>query len=390
MPDLSAAQFLLLQGAQLFAPEDRGTCDVLVANGKIIAVDRHIPPDTVPDCTLIPLHGRLLCPGFIDQHVHLIGGGGEAGPTTRTPEVTLSRLTEAGITTVVGLLGTDSITRHPESLLAKTRALNEEGITAWMLTGAYHVPSPTITGSVEKDVALIDRVIGVKCAVSDHRSSAPDAYHLASMAAASRVGGLLGGKPGVSVFHMGSSNKGLQPLYDILQNSDVPIGKLLPTHVNRSEYLFEQALAFARKGGVIDITSGIPGPVTPAEGIARAVGAGVPLAQVTLSSDGNGSQPLFDAAGNLTGIGVAGFTSLLETLQTLVQRHGFSLTDALRPLTTSVAAFLGLSTKGEIAPGHDADLLVLTPELRIEQVFARGKCMVADGKACVKGTFESA
>lgn len=192
MPDLSAAEFTLLQGAHLFAPEDRGICDVLLANGKIIAVGAGIPGDIVPDCTVINLSGRMLCPGFIDQHVHLIGGGGEAGPTTRTPEVSLSRLTEAGITTVVGLLGTDSVSRHPASLLAKTRALNEEGITAWMLTGAYHVPSPTITGSVEKDVALIDRVIGVKCAVSDHRSAAPSGNQLASMAAESRVGGLLG------------------------------------------------------------------------------------------------------------------------------------------------------------------------------------------------------
>lgn len=388
MSDLSAAEFTLLQGAHLYAPEDRGICDVLLANGKIIAVDSAIPTDIVPDCTVIDLHGRILCPGFIDQHVHLIGGGGEAGPTTRTPEVTLSRLTEAGITTVIGLLGTDSVTRHPESLLAKTRALNEEGITAWMLTGAYHVPSPTITGSVEKDVALIDRVIGVKCAVSDHRSAAPGDYQLASMAAQSRVGGLLGGKPGVSVFHMGSSKKGLQPLYDILENSDVPMGKLLPTHVNRSEFLFDQALAFALKGGTIDITSGIPGPVTPPEGIARAVKAGVPLTQVTLSSDGNGSQPLFDAAGNLTGIGVAGFDSLLQTLHALVNDYGFTLTDALRPLTTSVATFLSLAGKGEILPGRDADLLVMTPELRIEQVYARGKRMVVDGKACVKGTFE--
>ncbi|ECD5488474.1 beta-aspartyl-peptidase [Salmonella enterica subsp. enterica serovar Brijbhumi] len=310
MPDLSAAEFTLLQGAHLFPPEDRGICDVLLANGKIIAVGADIPGDIVPDCTVINLSGRMLCPGFIDQHVHLIGGGGEAGPTTRTPEVSLSRLTEAGITTVVGLLGTDSVSRHPASLLAKTRALNEEGITAWMLTGAYHVPSPTITGSVEKDVALIDRVIGVKCAVSDHRSAAPSGNQLASMAAESRVGGLLGGKPGVSVFHMGSSKKGLQPL--------------------------------------------------------------------------------FDAAGNLTGIGVAGFESLLETLQTLVNHYGFSLTDALRPLTTSVAAFLSLDGKGEIRPGNDADLLVFSEDLRIEQVYARGKRMVNEGKACVKGTFEPA
>ncbi len=217
MIDYSAAGFTLLQGAHLYAPEDRGICDVLIANGKIIAVASNIPSDIVPDCTVVDLSGQILCPGFIDQHVHLIGGGGEAGPTTRTPEVALSRLTEAGITSVVGLLGTDSISRHPESLLAKTRALNEEGISSWMLTGAYHVPSRTITGSVEKDVesllaktralneegisswmltgayhvpsrtitgsvekdvAIIDRVIGVKCAISDHRSAAPDVYEM--------------------------------------------------------------------------------------------------------------------------------------------------------------------------------------------------------------------
>ncbi len=376
MPDLSAAEFTLLQGAHLFAPEDRGICDVLLANGKIIAVGADIPGDIVPDCTVINLSGRMLCPGFIDQHVHLIGGGGEAGPTTRTPEVSLSRLTEAGITTVVGLLGTDSVSRHPASLLAKTRALNEEDHRR-MLTGAYHVPSPTITGSVEK-VALIDRVIGVKCAVSDHRSAAPGGINSPAWPPNHALAACWGKL--VSAFSYGQQQKGLQPLYDITENSDVPIGKLLPTHVNRSESLFEQALAFALKGGVIDITTSIPDPVAPAEGIARAVKAGVPLSRVTLSSDGNGSQPLFDAAGNLTGIGVAGFESLLETLQTLVNHYGFSLTDALRPLTTSVAAFLSLDGKGEIRPGNDADLLVFSEDLRIEQVYARGKRMVNEGK----------
>ncbi|WP_058911417.1 beta-aspartyl-peptidase [Entomohabitans teleogrylli] len=388
MPDLSPAAFILLQGARVFAPDDLGICDVLLAGGKIIAIDSAIPADIVPDCQLVDLSGRWLCPGFIDQHVHLIGGGGEAGPTTRAPEVVLSRLTRAGITTVVGLLGTDSVTRHPESLLAKTRALNEEGITAWMLTGAYHVPSPTITGSVEKDVALIDRILGVKCAVADHRSAAPEKGQLASMAAQSRVGGLLGGKPGVTVCHMGSSKKGMQPLYDILETSDVPIGKLLPTHVNRSEYLFEQAIEFTRKGGVIDITSGIPEPIPPAQAIDRAVRAGVPLAQLTLSSDGNGSQPKFDEAGNLVGIGVAGFESLLETVVELVNGYRFTLPDALRPLTSSVAEFLGFDNKGAIAPGKDADLLVMTPDLVIDRVYARGRLMVKDGVACVKGTFE--
>lgn len=386
--NFSAAEFKLLRGAHLYAPADLGVQDVLITRGKVIAIAPDIASDIVPDCEVIELHGQLLCPGLIDQHIHLIGGGGEAGPTTRTPEVALSRLVEAGITTAIGLLGTDAVTRHPESLLAKTRALNEEGITAYMLTGAYRLPSPTITGSVERDVALIDRVIGVKCAVSDHRSSAPNEHILANMAAQARVGGLLGGKAGISVFHMGSSNKLLEPLYRILENGDVPIGKLLPTHVNRSEALFEAALAFARQGGHIDITSGITQPIAPAQAIDMARKAGVPMSQLTVSSDGNGSQPVFDAKGNLSGIGVAGFASLLETLVALVQHYDYSLAAALEPFTCSVAAFLGLADKGEIAVGKDADFIVLTPELSLERVYAGGRCMVVGGKACVKGTFE--
>ncbi|MCW7198131.1 beta-aspartyl-peptidase [Escherichia coli] len=390
MIDYTAAGFTLLQGAHLYAPEDRGICDVLVANGKIIAVASNIPSDIVPDCTVVDLSGQILFPGFIDQHVHLIGGGGEAGPTTRTPEVALSRLTEAGVTSVVGLLGTDSISRHPESLLAKTRALNEEGISAWMLTGAYHVPSRTITGSVEKDVAIIDRVIGVKCAISDHRSAAPDVYHLANMAAESRVGGLLGGKPGVTVFHMGDSKRRYSLSMTCWKTAMCRSASCCRPTLTATFRCLSRRWSSRAKAALSISPAALTNRSPPAEGIARAVQAGIPLARVTLSSDGNGSQPFFDDEGNLTHIGVAGFETLLETVQVLVKDYDFSISDALRPLTSSVAGFLNLTGKGEILPGNDADLLVMTPELRIEQVYARGKLMVKDGKACVKGTFETA
>lgn len=189
-------------------------------------------------------------------------------------------------------------------------------------------------------MAIIDRVIGVKCAISDHRSAAPDVYHLANMAAESRVGGFARRQTWRHRVPHGRQQKALQPVYDLLENSDVPISKLLPTHVNRNVPLFEQALEFAHKGGTIDITSSIDEPVAPAEGIARAVQAGIPLARVTLSSDGNGSQPFFDDEGNLTHIGVAGFETLLETVQVLVKDYDFSISDALRPLTSSVAVSL--------------------------------------------------
>lgn len=386
--DLSLAGLVLLRGAEVYAPAALGQQDLLVSGGKIIAIAPHIEGERLPGCEVVDLHGHLLCPGLIDQHVHLIGGGGEAGPHSRTPEVAFSRLVEAGITTVLGLLGTDGITRHPESLLAKTRALEHEGITAYMLTGSYALPSPTLTGSIARDLVLIDKVIGVKCAVADHRSSAPSAARLAEMAAQARVGGMLGGKAGISVFHMGNSPRLLAPLYEVLRDSDVPITKLLPTHLNRSEPLFAAALGFAHDGGCLDFTSGIEQPIDAATAVARAVAAEVPLARLTVSSDGNGSQPVFDAHGNLTGIGVAGFASLPQALRHLVQRHHFPLAEALQPFTCNVAAFLGLAAKGALRPGYDADLLVLTPELAVQQVWAKGKRVVDQGKAITKGTFE--
>lgn len=378
----------LFRNVHLYAPDDRGICDLLVAGGKIVAIADANSESVAETCPVSDLNGAIVCPGFIDQHVHLIGGGGEAGPHTRTPEVRLSKLVEAGITSVVGLLGTDGTTRHPESLLAKTRALEYEGISAWMLTGAYGLPSPTITDSVQKDVALIDKIIGVKCAISDHRSSAPDTHQLANMAAQSRVGGLLGTKAGISVFHLGNSPHLLEPLYEILRHADVPIAKLLPTHVNRAQPLFLAALRYAREGGYIDITTSIDEPIDPASAIMMAREAEVPFTRLTLSSDGNGSQPEFDSHGNLVGIGVAGFESLLETLQQLVQQHHLPLQEALLPLTRNVAEFLGMTHKGQLIPGCDADFLVLEADLQIREVWAKGRQMVREGRACVKGTFE--
>ena len=386
--DITFPGLRLFKRAHLYAPECLGVQDFLIAGGKIIAIAPEIDASGLPNCEVTDLEQAIVCPGFIDQHVHLIGGGGEAGPHTRTPEVRLSKLVEAGVTSVVGLLGTDGITRHPESLLAKTRALENEGISAWMLTGAYSLPSPTIAGSVDRDVALIDKVIGVKCAISDHRSSAPTHDRLANMAALSRVGGLLGGKAGISVFHMGNSPRGLAPLDAILQHADVPINKLLPTHVNRAEPLFSEALAFARRGGYIDITSSIDTPIDAATAVASALRDGVPLDRLTVSSDGNGSQPIFDAQGKLTGIGVAGFESLLTTLQQLVHHHQIPLEQALRPLTQTVAEFLGFAHKGKLAIGCDADFIILASGLHIDEVWAKGKMMVRNGYACVKGTFE--
>ncbi len=67
----------------------------------------------------------------------LLGGGGEGGFQNRTPEVKLSQLTSAGVTTVVGCLGTDGVGRDMTALISKARGLEAEGITTYPTSEAF-------------------------------------------------------------------------------------------------------------------------------------------------------------------------------------------------------------------------------------------------------------
>jgi beta-aspartyl-dipeptidase (metallo-type) len=336
--------------------------------------------------------GCFVVPGFIDQHVHLIGGGGEGGFATRTPEVGLSDLTTAGITSVVGTLGTDCVTRHMESLLAKARGLEEEGISAWIYSGAYPTPAPTITGSLRSDIILIDKVVGGKVAMSDHRSAQPSKQELARLAAEARVGGMLSGKAGVLHIHTGDGRRRLDWLFEIVDETELPITQFTPTHLNRTGELLLEGIRFAKAGGMLDLTTSISAAASsrprPAEAVKLCLEAGAPLDRITLSSDGNGSLPAFNAEGELTGLVAASPRSLYEALREIVRSGILSLQDALCLVTANPAASLKLSRKGRITPGGDADLAVLERDLAIRHVFAKGRCLVRDGQPVVRGTFE--
>lgn len=61
-----------------------------------------------------------------------------------------------------------------ENLRVKAVALKDDGLTAYMWSGCYRVPSPTITGSLIRDMVLVDEVVGAgEIAISDHRGSWP-------------------------------------------------------------------------------------------------------------------------------------------------------------------------------------------------------------------------
>ncbi|MFN3711270.1 MAG: beta-aspartyl-peptidase [Alishewanella aestuarii] len=390
-------QIILIKGAQLYAPTALGTKDLLLAGNTIAAIaDNLILNDTNLQISVIDGSGKLLVPGFVDSLVHYIGGGGEGGFATRTPEMQLTDATLAGVTTAIGVLGTDATTRTLSNLLAKAHALDIEGISTYCHTGSYEIPCRTLTGNITDDLILIDKIIGVgEIAISDHRSSQPTISEIRKIAAAARVGGMLAGKGGVVSVHVGSGNSLLQPLFDAVAGTELSLSQFYPTHINRNEALFNAGLEFARAGGVIDFTTSTTaydlqhGEVAAAAAVTRALAAGISPMQLTMSSDGNASLPIFSPDGRLLGLEVGAVRSLHQALQSAVLEFQVPLSAALTTVTQAPAQVLGLKQKGQLAVGKDADMLLLNShDLSIDTVIAKGRCLVKDGQPQVYGTFE--
>ncbi|MCH8071882.1 MAG: beta-aspartyl-peptidase [Proteobacteria bacterium] len=383
----------LLTNAQVFAPEDLGLRHVLIGGGRIIAVSEDKDRLAAPCASEIDLEGRRLLPGFIDGHAHVTGGGGEAGFRTRVPPLPPGQFTRAGITSVVGVLGTDDTTRDTRSLLAQTRALREEGLGAWCHTGGYHVPPVTLTGSVRDDIVYLDPVIGVgELALSDHRSSQPTRDELLRIASDAHVAGMISGKAGIVHLHLGDGERGLDLVRQALQLSELPARVFNPTHVNRRKALFEEAIELARGGSTVDITAF---PVAededawPADvALLRYLESGAPADRVTISSDGGGCLPVFNAEGEMLHMETAKPASLIETLQTLLV-NGAALEQVLPAFTSNVADILRLHDRGRIRDGDAADLIVLNDDNEISDVMIAGIWHVQAGTQRVFGQFEN-
>jgi len=389
---MEETMFTLIKGGTLYGPGKMGIKDILIVGRSIAKISDRIELPEDFNARILSALGKTVTPGLIDLHVHLLGGGGEGGPRTRTPEITLTKITRAGVTTVVGCLGTDDVSRRPETLLAKAMQLEEEGISTYIYTGSYQFPIATITGSVRKDVALIPKVIGVgEIAVSDHRSSQPSFEELCRVVAEARVGGMIGGKAGLVHLHMGSGRRMLDPIIRIVKETEIPIGQFLPTHLTRTHSLLEQSIQFATMGGNIDFTvrgQELNFPLTTGKALKMALDSGIPIEQITLSSDSNGSMPIFDEKGNVIRLSVGDIQHLYDEWKGLV-REGYPIEDVLKMVTSNPAKRIGAyHSKGSIEEGKDADILILNKDLEIETVIAKGQIMIQDGKVLVKGTFE--
>lgn len=380
----------LIKNADIYSPRPLGRRNVLIEGGKITLITSQSDiPESFPGLRVINAEGKLLVPGFIDLHVHITGGGGEDGFSSRAPESRLTDFTAAGVTTVVGLLGTDGVARSLETLYAKACALTEEGIDCYMLTGAYGLPSPTLCGNAERDLVFIDRVIGAKIALSDHRSAEITYEELLRLASAVRRGGLLARKAGLLTIHMGDGREMLAKLFRAARESEVPLSTFLPTHVARNSALLEETVRWIKAGGQADFTAGESAPGGTARLMAHAIAEGADPARMTLSSDAFGSQPHFDEQGCCTGLCYCTSHVLHEELISLVKNERIALETALSFITENPAHVLRMAgRKGCIAPGADADLVLMRRDLSIDSVFARGTLMVENGRPLVRGRFE--
>lgn len=381
---------ILIKNAQVFAPENVGIRQLLLGGGRILTLSED--ELVASGAAIIDLEGRRLVPGFIDGHAHVTGGGGESGFASRVPPLPLSRFSAAGVTSVVGVLGTDDTTRDTKSLLAQTRALREGGLGAWCHTGGYHFPVVTLTGSVRDDIVHIGPVIGVgEVAISDHRSSQPTLDELLRVASDAHVAGLITGKAGIVHLHLGDGERGLELVRAALHKSELPARVFNPTHINRRKALFEEALLLASSGSTVDITAF---PVAADEdawaadvALIRYLDSGAPAGRITISSDGGGCLPVFNEQGEITSMDIGSPASLPATLARLLQQ-GLTLDEALPAFTSNVANILRLHDRGRIAVGQAADLLVLDDQDNISDVMIAGIWHVRDGRQIISGPFE--
>jgi beta-aspartyl-dipeptidase (metallo-type) len=383
----------LLSNARVFAPEDLGIRHVLVGGGRILGISDQMDQFAAAGATEYDLKGSVLIPGFVDGHAHVTGGGGESGFKTRVPPVPLGYFTTAGVTSVVGVLGTDDTTRDTRALLAQTRALREEGIGAWCHTGGYHVPPVTLTGSVRDDIVFLDPVIGVgELAISDHRSSQPTLAELLRIASDAHVAGMISGKAGILHLHLGDGGRGMDLIRRALAESELPARVFNPTHINRRKALFEEAVELAKAGCTVDITAF---PVAEDEdafaadiALGKYLDSGAPADRITVSSDGGGCLPVFNDKGEMLHMDIGRPSSLIETLQALL-KSGRSVESVLPAFTSNVADLLRLNDRGRIREDNVADMLVLDSDYGITDVMAAGIWHVQEGQQVVFGQFES-
>ena len=372
--------FRLLKNAHVYSPKDLGRKDILLWEDRIIRIGDNLAIPEGFEGTELDLTGKIIIPGLVDTHVHITGGGGEGGFTTRTSEITFEEIAEAGVTTLVGVLGTDGYARRVEDVLIKCMALREQGFDCYFLTGSYTFPITTMRGCVAEDIIFNEYCLGTgEVAHCDHRGSLMRYDEFIRLAADTRNGARLAGLKGVLNIHLGNYPDPADFFIRACEE-DIPFRPLIvPTHVTRKQDVFDSCLRFLEYGGQIDITAGSDsnaaqrsvGSVDGLELIYKKYGS---LDRVSMTSDGNGSAPVWDELGNMIGMGKGSSKVLLDDLKKATQRGIIPFEETLRTMTTTPAAVYGLkNSAGTITENGTANFVVLDEKLDLAETILNGK-----------------
>lgn len=355
----------LIEGGRVYAPEPCGVQQVLLADGhvaKVGPIDRGALERLGAEYEVIDASGCIVAPGLVDPHVHLLGGSGETGFATQTPEFFISEMVQNGVTTIVGTLGVDTTMKTMSGLLAKVKALKEQGLNAFCWTGGYDLPPASILRTVRDDILFIEEMIGAgEIAISDTRALPHDPRELARCAVHAHVGGMLAQKAGLVHVHVGESDSRLDPVVRVLDEFDVEAEWFYPTHVERSETLMGQAIHLSQKGGMPVDVDVVERDLYKWVRYWRDHGG--PPHLLTASSDASMNHP-----------------AVMDELRACVLEHGFALEQVLPLATKNTARILKLREKGELRKGCAGDILLLEEgSLEIVHVLSHGQFVVRDG-----------
>ncbi|GHV07369.1 hypothetical protein FACS189416_7910 [Bacteroidia bacterium] len=166
------------------------------------------------------------------------------------------------------------------------------------------------------------------------------------------------------------------------------ISYLSPTHTIRTKELFEQAKTFAKKGGMIDISTGGTRFQSPHLCVLEALECGVSIEQMTFSSDGRGGVKKVDPVTGEFTYTPAPLHLNWKEMTLLVKEGKYPMEDALRLITVNPAKNMKLNGKGRIQSGYDADFCFLDENLNISDVIAKGELMMKEYTIIKKGRYE--
>src|SRR5580693_448091 len=366
-----------------------------ISGGTITAVEP-LSTGTLAGRDTLDLNvGEVLMPGLVDSHVHVC----EPGHTEWEGFASATRAAAAGgITTLVDMpLDSVPVTVSVDALRVKQRTAQRQAhvdVAFW--AGVIPGNTPDLEPLARAGVA------GFKCFLADSgapdfppvdagqltgalRALAPLGRPLLVHAESARVAAAIGAYAGRGYAgYLASNPRGVENLAvaEVIEAARATGGHAHIVHLSSSDAL--PMIASAQREGVRITAETCPHYLTlPAEEIAdgdtackcsppvreaanrELLWAGLREAHIdSVVSDHSPCTAAMKAAGDWNGAwgGISSLQLGLPLTWTQARRRGIGLAQVAAWMAAAPARLAGLTAKGRIAPGYDADLCVLAPE----------------------------